>query len=140
MSKPQGSEQAGPPTGLFATLKSLAATLLSTGRTRLELLANEIEEEKLRALRLLLMALAMAFCLGVGILLTVALLATVFWESRLLVIGGFAGLFLVLGGICLAALKQAAHRPAPLCAASLAELDEDIRQLRAAAGHESAAD
>lgn len=144
MSKPQGSASAGPGTGrqagLFAALNGIAATLLSTGRTRLELLANEIEEEKLRAIRLLLMALAMVFCLGVGILLAVALLATLFWDSRLLIIGGFAGLFLTLGGVFFSAFKHATQRPAPVFAASLAELEEDLRQLKAAARDESAAD
>jgi uncharacterized membrane protein YqjE len=139
MSKTQGSESAGP-TGLFAALSNTAATLLNMGRTRLELLANEIEEEKLRAMRLLLMALAMVFCLGVGIVLAVALLATLFWESRIIVFGGFAGIFLALGAVFFGAFKRATQRPAPVFAFSLAELEEDLRQLKAAARNESTAD
>ena len=57
--------------GLFAALKGIAATLLVSGKTRLELLGNEIEEEKLRAIHLLLLAQSMAFCLAVGVLLGV---------------------------------------------------------------------
>jgi uncharacterized membrane protein YqjE len=130
----------GQNTGLFAALKGIAATLLTTGRTRLELLGNEIEEGKLRALRLLLLAQAMIFCLGVGILLAVAWLALCFWESRLLVMGGFALLFILLGGVFLRAFLNATQRSKPLFASSLAELEEDLRQLKAAAHHEPATD
>ena len=49
MSDMQGGENSG----LFAALKNIAATLLVSGKTRLELLGNEIEEEKLRAMQLL---------------------------------------------------------------------------------------
>ncbi|MBI4742680.1 MAG: phage holin family protein [Betaproteobacteria bacterium] len=124
--------------GLFATLKGVAAALVSTGRTRLELLGNEIEEEKLRALRLLLTALAMVFCVGVGVLLAVAFFAVVFWEYRGFVIGGFAALFIVLGAFFFRAMKQAAQRSEPLFASSLSELEEDLRQLKAAARNEPA--
>jgi len=134
------SPRAGQKAGLFAALKNIAATLLSTGRTRLQLLANELEEEKLRAIRLLLIALAMVFCLGVGILLAVALLTMLYWESRIVIVGGFAGLLLALGALFFNAFRRATQRPAPVFAASLAELEEDIRQLKAAVRDESAAD
>ena len=63
----------GASSGLFAALKNIAATLLAGGKTRLELLGNEIEEEKLRAMQLILMAQGMVFCFGVGTLLAVAM-------------------------------------------------------------------
>jgi len=132
--------RAGQKAGLFAALKNIAATLLSTGRTRLQLLANELEEEKLRAIRLLLIALAMVFCFGVGILLAVALLTMLYWENRIVIVGGFAGLLLALGVLFFNAFRRATQRPAPVFAASLAELEEDIRQLKAAVRDESAAD
>ncbi len=122
--------------GLYATLKGVAATLLTTGRTRLELLGNEIQEEKLRAIRLLLMALGTVFCLGIGVLLLVALIALLFWESRLLVVGGCAAFFGVLGAIFFQALQSAAQRSESPFSSSLAELEEDIRQLKAAAHNE----
>lgn len=138
MSNRQGGEGAGQQEGLFAALKNIAATLLATGRTRFELLSTELEEEKLRALRLLLMAQAMVFCLGVATLLLVGLLAILFWDNKIFVIGGFAALFLVLGGFAYMALGRAAHRSEPPFAASLAELEEDLRQLKAAARDGSA--
>lgn len=133
----QGGESGGHNAGLFAALKNIAATLLATGRTRFELLSTELEEEKLRAIRLLIMAQAMVFCLGVATLLLVGLLAILFWDNKLFVIGGFAGLFLVLGGVFYKALVHATQRSEPAFAASLAELEEDLRQLKAAARNES---
>lgn len=123
--------------GLFAALKNSAATLLSSGKTRLELLGNEIEEEKLRAINLLLMAQGMVFCLSAGTLIFVCFLSVLFWENRLFVLGAAVGFFLLLGLVFFALFKRAAHRPEKMFAASIAELQEDLRQLRAAAGHDS---
>ena len=58
--------------GVFAAVVNLATTLLASARTRLELLSNEIEEEKLRAMRLLVAAQSMLFCLGLAIVLAIA--------------------------------------------------------------------
>ena len=126
----------GDANGLFAALKGIAATLLASGKTRLELLGNEIEEEKLRAMQLLLLAQGMVYCFGVGVILLVALVSVLFRDSRLLVLGVFALLFLAAGGFFLARFKQATQRPDRVFAASLAELKEDLRQLKAAMGHE----
>lgn len=123
MSAAPGSE------GYFASLKRLLATLLAAGHTRLELLATELEEEKLRLTTLVLHAQLAALLLGVGIVLLVATLATAFWESRVLVFGIFAALF-IGGGIAVGALAagRARRRDDPF-AATLAALKEDIRQL-----------
>jgi len=132
MRESQGAETGG----LFSALRNIAVTLLATGRTRLELLSNELEEEKFRAVRLLMVAQGLVFCLGVGILLVVAFLAALFWEQRLAVLGIFALLFLALGGACLVGLRQATRRPQKPFSASLAELQEDLQQLKTLTGHE----
>jgi uncharacterized membrane protein YqjE len=144
MSNPQGGDSAGQDAGqsagLFTALRNVSATLLATGRTRFELLSNEFEEEKLRAIRLLLVAEAMVFCLGIGILLVVALLTTLFWDNRIAIIGGFAGLFLLLGFVFFKTLMNATQRQEKPFASSLAELEEDLRQLKSAARNESKVD
>ncbi len=132
MSESQGGENSG----LFAALKNIAATLLASGKTRLELLGNEIEEEKLRAIQLLLMAQAMVFCFGVGAVLAVALLTALFWDSRFLLLSASVAFFLILGGIFYMSFKRATHRPDRVFSASIAELQEDIRELKAALAHE----
>ena len=129
----------GTSSGLFAALKNIAATLLAGGKTRLELLGNEIEEEKLRAMQLILMAQGMVFCFGVGSLLAIALLTVLFWDSRLLVLAASAAFFLGFGGFFYSRFKRATHRPEHIFAASIAELQEDLRQLKAGVGHEPTA-
>jgi uncharacterized membrane protein YqjE len=128
--------QGGESLGLLSALKSIATTLLASGKTRLELLSNEIEEEKHRAIKLVLMAQGMVFCFGVGTLLAVALLTVLFWDSRLAVLGLCTLAFLLAGGVFLALFRRATQRSDRVFAASIAELQEDIRQLKAAAGHE----
>lgn len=125
--------------GLFAALKNIAATLLAGGKTRLELLGNEIEEEKLRALQLILVVQGMLFCFGVATLLAVALLTLLFWDSRLAVLTASTALFLGFGAFFYFQFKRATHRAEHIFAASIAELQEDLRQLKTAVDHESPA-
>jgi uncharacterized membrane protein YqjE len=126
--------------GLFASLRSLAATLVATGHTRLELLGNEFAVEKQRALRLLLLTQGLIFCLGLGMVLVIALIVLLMWDQRTAVLSVFAVLFLGLAGLLYAALRRALQRPEAVFAASLAELKEDLRQLRAVSGHGKATD
>ena len=122
--------------GPLGTLKNIAATLLSTAQTRLALLANEIQTQKLHALRQLAWSLALVFCLGLGVLLAVALAVTVWWEQRVLILGLFTLVFLGLAAYFFLALKRSLSEADPVFAATLAELQEDLRQLRAVTGHE----
>ena len=117
--------------GPFAALRDIAATLLESGHTRLSLLGNEIEVQKRRALRELLLAQALLFCLMLGVLLGVALLTALFWEQRLLVLGALTVLFLGLAAGLFARLQRMKIEAEPVFAGSLAELQEDLRQLRA---------
>jgi len=128
------SDQGG---GLFAALKNIAATLLAGGKTRLELLGNEIEAEKQRAVYLFVMAQAMLFCCGVGLLLAVALLTVLFWDNRVLVLGATSALFLVLAAVFYNRVTRETQRSEGVFATSIAELQEDLRQLKAVVGHES---
>ena len=57
--------------GVFAAVVNLATTLLASARTRLELLSNEVAEEKMRAMRLLIAAQGMLFCLGLAVVMAV---------------------------------------------------------------------
>lgn len=128
------------PRGLLAALQTVAASLLAMGQTRLELLANEIEVQKLQALRLLLLAGALLFCAGLGVVLLVLLLAMAAGEARLFVVGGAAVAFLVIAGLLYRTLMLVTRAPEPAFEATLAELQEDIRNLKAAAGHAKAPD
>jgi len=126
--------------GLFASLKTVSATVLAMGQTRLELLGNEIETQKLLALRILMLAQALMFCAGLGVLLLVMLLAVLAGEQRAWVIGGFAAVFVLAALGFYRSLMRVLNTPDPPFAASLAELQEDIRNLKAATGHANKAD
>lgn len=90
-----GARRAG---GLLGSIKSLAATLIAVVETRLRLLDNELHAEKLRLARLGLFAAAAIFFFGLGIIMLTLLVIVAFWDShRLLAIGGFAAIYLVLG-------------------------------------------
>lgn len=117
--------------GLFASLRGLAATGLVLLRTRLELLAVEIQEEKARVVGLVAYSIATVLLLGAGTIFLAVFVTVLLWESnRLLALGIFAALFLGGGVICLLAVRRLAAMPSSLFAASLAELAKD----RAAAG------
>lgn len=122
--------------GLFAALKNTAATLVAIGKTRVELLVTELEEEKLRLMSLWSKAIGAAFMLAVGIVMAVFWLALAFWEQRTLVFGISTVIFIGGGLLLIGSLKSQASQPSKLLRNSIAELEADAALLRRATGHE----
>lgn len=116
--------------GLFAALKNSAATLIAIGKTRVELLVTELEEEKIRLMSLWSKAIGAAFMLAVGVVLAIFCLALAFWEHRVMVLGIFAVLFIGGAFYLIGSLKQQAAQPSKMFRSSLAELEADMAQLR----------
>jgi uncharacterized membrane protein YqjE len=116
--------------GLFESLKTLSASLVSIVHTRLELLSTDIAEEREHLISLLVMGLVALFCLGVGVVLLAILIAVAFWEShRIMALGGLTGFFLAAGaGVAWLATYKARTKPR-LFEASLAELSKDRQHL-----------
>lgn len=118
-------------TGIIGDVKGLASTGLRAVRTRLELAAIELSEEKAWAVRFLVVAVAGLYLVTFGLLL--AIFALVLWaseENRPAILGGFAAVFLVAGGAAVAYLaKQAKHRR-PLLQDTIAVLKGDEQALR----------
>ena len=121
--------------GPFAALKNIPITLLTMAQTRLQQLGNEILTEKHRALRELTLVLAMVACAGLGVLLVVGLVVTVLWDQRVWVLSGLIVLFLGAALACFASLRRSTRSVEGIFAGSLAELQEDLRQLKAASDH-----
>ena len=94
-----------------------------------------LEVGRITAMRLLVLAQALVFCVGLSVLLSVVGLALLFWEQRLVVVGLAAALFWGLSVYFYVSLRQGGKKTEPLFSASLAELQEDLRQLKAASGH-----
>ena len=121
--------------GAWGAARAKAASLLAIGHTRLELLGNELEVGRIGAMRQLMLALALMFCVGLGVLLTVIALTLLFWEQRLLVVALAGALFWGLAAYIHFAMRRAAAETSHLFADSLAELKEDLHQLKAASSH-----
>jgi uncharacterized membrane protein YqjE len=114
------------PPGLFASLRGLAGTAVGLFRTRLELLATELAEEKLRLLGLLGYGAAAILMLFAGLVFLAVFVTVLLWDShRLLALAVFAALFLGGGLLALTAALRLAHSPSRLFADSLAELGRD---------------
>ncbi len=116
--------------GLFDSLRTLAATFLAIGRTRLELLSTELEEERLRLSSMLLWTLIALFCGGMGVMLLAAFFVVLLWDTnRLLALGIPALLFLLGAALSWRAVVVKARAKPRLFSSSLAELSKDSEQL-----------
>jgi len=112
--------------GLLASARTLLGTLLGIAQTRLELLATELEEERLRLAKMLWYGFLTLFFLGIGLLLLTLLVVVAFWEChRLAALAIAAAIYLGIAFFCFVRLRrQTRHKPR-LFAASLAELGKD---------------
>lgn len=118
-------------TGIIGDVKGLASTGLRAVRTRLELAAIELSEEKAWAVRFLVVAVAGLYLVTFGLLL--AIFALVLWaseENRPAILGGFAAVFLIAGGAGVAYLANAAKHRRPLLQDTIAVLKGDEQALR----------
>jgi uncharacterized membrane protein YqjE len=113
------------------SLARLAATVLETLHTRLELVSIEVEEEMARYSSYLLWIVVALFCAGIAILLAILLIVVLFWDSHreavlLSLIGVFAGVALYLGWW----LRESMRNKPRLLSYSLDELKRDTATLR----------
>jgi uncharacterized membrane protein YqjE len=116
--------------GLMESSKRVVSTLLTIFQTRLELLSNEIEEERLRVRQMLFYGSIALFFFGLSIMLMTVFIVVLFWDSyRLPVLGGLAALFFLAGLLVWNSLQCAASERSKLFSSSLAELDEDRARL-----------
>ncbi len=115
---------------LMESIKRLLSTLTSIVSTRLELLANELQEERLHLTQMLFFALFALFCFGVGVLLLAAFIVVLFWdEHRLAVLGTLSMVFFALGMLTTMLLRSRMEAKSKLFSVSLAELAKDREYL-----------
>ena len=118
--------------GLLESAKRLLCTLTSIVSTRLELLANELHEERLRLTQMLFLALAALFCFGMGVMLLAVFIVVLFWDDhRLAVVGGLCAVFFASGILMALLLRSKALAKPKLFSASLGELARDRAHLEA---------
>lgn len=121
------SEQAGPlSAGLLSSLRGLLMSGLALAETRLALLSNELEEQKLRLVQGLVMALAGLFVLSVGLVLFVGLVLLLFWDGyRLPALAALTLGFLGAGAWLLVSARRRLRSDGGPFGATLAELRAD---------------
>ena len=118
--------------GLMESLRRLASTLVSIVSTRLELLANELQEERLHLRQMFVYALFAIFCFGMALLLLTIFVVVLFWDDhRLAVLGGLSILFFALSLLLATVLRVRARSRSKLFSFSIAELSKDRDQLDA---------
>jgi uncharacterized membrane protein YqjE len=117
--------------GLAGSLRNLGASVLALIRTRVELVATELAEEKERRKEMLVLAVTAALFLALGLLLVAFLVVVLFWDSyRLIAICGVTLLYLGIGAWALLTLRRKVRENPPPFAATLAEFDQDMELLR----------
>jgi len=123
-------ENAGHSESLLESLRGLAKTFIALVQTRIELFASEVDEERTRLARIVVLAVVALFCLGLAVVLGVLLVAVLFWEdNRLLALGVLAGLFALAGIVALVMLRSDIRRRPKFLTATLAELRKDEKEL-----------
>ena len=114
------------PRGLLGSLRRLGSTLFATLHSRIELAAFELDRERVRVTRLVLLGLAALFFLALGAITATIFVIVLFWDSqRLVVIGFLAVLYLGIGAGIVAFAKREAERSRGSFSASLQELRRD---------------
>ncbi len=118
-----------PSRGLLGSASHLLATLVAAAETRIGILASELQEERIRLTRLLVLGAATLFFLGLGTVLLSVFLVVLFWNTdRLAILGLLCGLFLGLGLVCAVVLAVMARGRKPALAETKDVLAKD-RQL-----------
>lgn len=117
--------------GFMDSVRGLGDSLLSLIRTRAELLAIELAEEKERRKEMLILAVLGALFLALGLQLIAFVVVVAFWDSyRLAAIVGVMCLYLGIAAWAFFRLRYKwANSPAPF-AATLEELGKDMDALQ----------
>lgn len=84
------------PTGLFGSIRRIAAVMLTVFESRVELIAIELQELKGRALAVIFWGVALVFLGFMTLVAIMAIVVFLLWDQALAVMAGFSGFFLVL--------------------------------------------
>jgi uncharacterized membrane protein YqjE len=117
--------------GLFGSIRRVIHSAIGVMQTRLEILSTEIAEERLNLTRLIVVALAVLFCLQAGLFLAVLFVVLVVGDANRLAAIGIAALALLLlamGGALW--LRHWLKTRPPMFATTIAELRKDRDRLR----------
>lgn len=112
-------------TGLFGSVRRFVETVVAIVHNRVELAAIELQEEKSRAISLLIWSALLIFF---GFMTVVALTLAViflFWEQKLIVAGSFAAFYLLAALVAFVAMKKKLQNPPVPFAETISQLKKD---------------
>ena len=117
--------------GLFSSVRRVADTCVSSVHNRVELLAVELQEEKIRLVRLLLWTGAALFAAFLAItLITIAVVWFVPPDKRNIAVIGFALVYALVAVVIAVKLRGEVRNAPPPLADTLSELKKDLQSLR----------
>jgi uncharacterized membrane protein YqjE len=118
------------PGGLFDSLRTLIATFVAMAHTRVELFGTEIEEELHRVVALIVGAMLVLALAGMAVLFGGLVVVAAFWDThRLVAVVSVAAGFAALAVLTYVVVRVRTRRRSRLLAATLGELERDLRQL-----------
>ncbi len=130
MSDSSGSPGSSGFAGFLAPLRALADSGLELLRVRLELLGNELEEQKVRITEGLLLAMLGAMLIALAALLVCLFVLVMFWDGyRLQALGVMTVLVVGAGVMLLQAGRRRLRSSGAMFQASLEELRQDRETL-----------
>ena len=116
--------------GVLASLRRLTATAVDILRTRLELLAAEVQEEGLRLAQIAFWALLALFFLVLGAIMLTLLVVVLFWDThRIMVVALLAAVYVGVGLAIGFWVRTKLRAGSKLFSASLAALAKDHEHL-----------
>jgi len=122
--------EAGQSPGLLSSLQRLITTLLEILQTRVEIVATEFEEERVRLRELVVFGVLTLFFVSVGLTLVTLFVVSLYWDThRMEVLGSISLLYLGLGGVTGICLYRRLKSRPRLFATTVSELAKDREKL-----------
>jgi uncharacterized membrane protein YqjE len=130
MPAPEGHGSAPSPS-LFASLRSFWSVILAILYTRLDLVTAELEDEAVRAVKLLLAGVIAVIGFTFAFFFANYLLIAAFWDTsyRLWVISGILAVYLLIGIVALLAARTMFLNRPKFLSQTIAELRRDVEGL-----------
>jgi len=121
----------GAATGLFRSLTTLVATLLTVAQTRLELLTTELQEEVQRAAGLVVWAFVALLAGMIGLFMGALTIVFIYWDTHRVLAAVLATCaFFFFAGIAVSILMLKINARPRFLDATLTELAKDGESLR----------
>jgi uncharacterized membrane protein YqjE len=120
---------------LFASLRSFWSVLIAILYTRLDLVTAELEDEAIRAIKLIVAGLVSLFFLCTAFFFAMYFVIALSWDTpyRMWVIGGIFGIYFVVGIVLLLLARNMVLNRPKFLSQTIAELRRDVESLRHAA-------